>query len=343
MAIAQKGTWWRTSRGGAATEALVAAVIGPNRTIFVGQDAGSPRIYTAPTAQMKDDAPTYTQRTPAGSAPLFGVDYAADIDEAVAVGDSGTIETSVNQGLDWTSQTVSLSPPLYDVVAASGAAARFAVAAFNSIWVRDAGGVWTKNWSGGQAWYGVTRKGIGGWVVVGQNGYATQSATALSGSFIAKYQITTTTLNRVRANGFWFMAVGQQGKVFRSVTGVSGSWADVSIPESADLLTLSPLDSANRWVVFDSLGYSWYTPDNGSNWAKKPTPTAYPAGVLDNGADFAVAGGSVGSVYVSYDQAQEDFISTAAAETPPPAFNANDDMAGDAVRRLVTQFRSGRG
>jgi len=346
MAIVVKGTWWRESNIGAALSTYRAAVIGPNRAIVVGVESGTPAIATANTADLVLSPTVWTSRTPAGTDQLYGVDYAADIDEAVAVGVNAVIETSINQGLNWTGQNLAGAADLFDVVAASGAASRFVAGGFGVIWGRTSGGAWSTRWTGSQQWYGVAYRPGTGWAAVGLSGFVTASPSAANGSFITPYVIGGGVfLASVRANDSIFLAVGSNGAVYRSANPISGSWADVSLGESVALVAVAPLAPDNTWAIADATGRLWLSADNGSTWTEISTVVAYPLAGLANSAVSALATGGNGSVYVTYDDDQPDYVpaDTKGPGVVGPAFSANDDMAGDAVSRLITQFRSGRG
>lgn len=347
MVTIAKGTWYRQLFEGASTDSYKAAAIASTRTIFVGQTFGGPIIGTIDTADLAEAVPTHTVRSANGSDQLYGCAHIATENVTVAVGNNGRIENSVDQGLNWTSQVVSLSPTLWDVVGVSGDQSRFVAAAWNSIWVQNQSAVWSRNWQATQAWYGVAHLSAVGWVLVGANGYATHSPTALNGTFITPYQITTTHLNKIRANATHYMAVGNLGKVFTSTTGLSGSWTETSTGDTATLVAVAPLASANKWAAADIFGYTYYTDDNGATWAKMAIQISeYGTAALANGGTYALALGKPATIFVSYDQDQADYVEPSDVISPTevgPAFSENDDMAGDGIRRLITQFRSGRG
>lgn len=347
MVTIAKGTWYRQLFEGASTDSYKAAAIASTRTIFVGQTFGGPIIGTIDTADLAEAAPVHTVRSANGSDQLYGCAHIATENVTVAVGNNGRIENSVDQGLNWTSQVVSLSPVLWDVVGVSGDQSRFVAAAFNSIWVQNQSAVWSRNWQATQAWYGVAHLSGVGWVLVGANGYATHSPTALNGTFITPYQITTTHLNKIRANATHYMAVGNLGKVFTSTTGLSGSWTETNTGDTSTLVAVAPLASANKWAAADIFGYTYYTDDNGATWTKLATQISeYGTAALANGGTYALALGKPATIFVSYDQEQADYVEPSDVISPTevgPAFSANDDMAGDGIRRLITQFRSGRG
>lgn len=341
MTTLPPGAWWRSSRQGTLGQVITGAVIGPTRLIIVGEDSGSPIIYTALAADLRELTPTYSQETPAGSDPLRGVDYTADISEAVAVGDNGSVETSGNEGLSWSAQTLAGSPDLSDVVAVSGATSRFVAVAPGEIWGRDAAGTWTTRWTGANTFYSVAYRAGAGWVASGLSGWTTQSPTAANGSFIAPYQIAPGDITRIRANNSYFIAVGDGGKIWRSATGLSGSWTDISLTETFNLDYISPTAADNGWAI-SSLNRTWYSQDNGTTWVYAGD-RAYSVSPMTTNNDVTIAGSNAfGWTWVSYEQFQADYFTTVTGDAPP-AFSPNADMAGDAVRRLVTQFRSGRG
>jgi hypothetical protein len=102
------------------------------------------------------------------------------------------------------------------------------------------------------------------------------------------------------------------------------------------------LAGTGQFVIFAFNGRSWFSGNNGLTWAENGHQLSDQPNGADGGAVTLAAAGNNGGVYVSYDQEQEDHTPVA-APTVPAAYGENDDMSGDAVRRLVTQFRSGRG
>ncbi len=150
------------------------------------------------------------------------------------------------------------------------------------------------------------------------------------------------TVRKVRANSNYFIAVGDDGLVWRSATGLSGSFNNVAGFGTA-MRAVVPLAATGLWAAFDSGFGCWFSSDDGDNWTPIPDVAAQ---VLDgfDSFDTALACGGDGRVLVSYAQTQVDYVAPESdAQEPGVAFNANADMAGDAVRRLITQFRSGRG
>lgn len=349
MVTVAKGTWWRQSFDGASFQVLRIGALTPARAVFVGEEngpMGTPLIMTIDTADLAEVAPLVTTRTANGVDALYGVAYISAEDIVCAVGNNGRVETSVDQGLNWNSQILSLAPPLWDIVGVSGDQSRFVVPGFNSIWVQNQSAIWSKNWTGSRQWYGVAHRPGAGWVVVGQSGWVTQSPTALNGSFIAQYQIDTNTLNKVRANATHYMAIGQNGKIFTSTTGLPGSWTESNVGEVANLFGVAPMSATDKWAVIDDLGYTWYSDDNGATWTKNPTRSLQynASGLVDTGT-YAFATGNRANIHVSFDQFQADYVAPDQTDQTDagPAYNGNTDMAGDAIRRLATQFRSGRG
>lgn len=345
MATLEKGSWWRVSAVGAAADIYRATVIAPTRTIFVGENSGTPLIQTVDTADLALLAPTYTPRAPNGTDRLFGVAHISAENIVAAVGGNGRIEESTDQGLNWTSQTVALNPFLYDVVGVTGdATSRFVAVGVNKIWGQDNTGTWTERWTGSQQYFGVAWRSGAGWVAVGSSGNAAHSPTGAAASWTAPYSVHTVSLNKVRANTSYFLAVSSDGKVFRSTTGLAASWTDVSPVGGGNFVALAPMAADNDWALLDGVGDGFITDDNGATWTANRFATAYfPQGMANTGANV-VASGNNGSAFVSFAQTQEDYVAPVQEiQAPEAAFIANADMAGDSVRRLVTQFRSGRG
>lgn len=228
---------------------------------------------------------------------------------------------------------------MYDIVGVTGDPTRFVAVGTNVIFGQSQTSNWTTRWTGSASWSSVAYRAGAGWVVVSFTGSATQSPTALNGSFITPYSITGNVLWKVRANDSYFIAVGTNGSIFRSATGLSGSWTDFSLAAAPTLKAITPLAADTYWVASDTDGRSWYSSDNGATWTINE-PITRDFNDLIYAAPYALACGDYGSIYLTYEQNQADFITTATTPAPPPAFSANADMTNDAVRRLIGQFRS---
>jgi hypothetical protein len=339
MATAPIGTWWRTSKLTPANEVLRGVTAANTRWVFVGYDSGSPRIYTVQSNDFDNVAPTFTARTPNGSDPLYSVDWIATEDIACAVGDNGRIEISFNKGDSWSSLVLGGGKDMRDVVGLSGSATANMVAVGDGvISARSSGGGWTSRWTGVRFWRSVAYRSGVGWVAVGDGGYATQSPTADVSTFVTPYQAGLQTLYGVGGNASYYIAVGTEGKAYRSATGLSGSWTGFEVENGKTIYAIVPLTSDNNWAAIAVTGESYTSSDNGQTWTKNAYQIADSVYAMDAGPNRAGAVGANGGIYYSAAQTQED----PTAITPPavePAFGANSDMDGDAVRRLVGQFR----
>lgn len=344
MAIAKKGTWWRTSKLTPSSETLRGVTPTGTRWVFVGEDSGSPRIYTVESADFDNLSPTFTARTPNGTDPLWDVAFLSAENILNAVGDNGRVERSTDGGTTWASLVFGGTPNMKGIVGVTGEVnSRFIAVGVDTIRGQANTGLWTTRWSGSRIWNSVAYNATVGWVVVGNAGYATQSPTGASASWLTPYQIGSNPFWEIDANTNCFIAVGNLGDVYRSTTGLPGSWTRIAFPTKVNLRTVTHLGS-NRWAVVAFDGTSWVSEDDGLSWAVNSRQIDdAPTGVAAETARAAVVG-SNGGIYVSYDQTQEDYApGDIAPPAPPPAFSENDDMAGDAVRRLATQFSSGRG
>lgn len=343
MPTAPIGTWWRTSKLLPATEVLRGVTSAATRWIFVGYDTGAPKIYTVENADFDVDPSTFTARTPNGPDPLYGTDYISGEDIAVAVGDNGRIETSSNKGDSWSSLTVATATDFRDVVGLTGSTTANMVAVGDgAIWGRNDVGSWSSRWLGSNFWQSVAYKSGSGWVAVGTDGWVTQSPTAASLSFITPYRFDTATLWCVAANASYFIAGGAGGKLWRSATGLSGTWAALTIDTTASIAAIAKLTTDNNWALIAFSGKSFTSTDNGLTWVANDAFIADNIWSMQAGLVRAGAVGTNGGIHYSASQTQEDPVAVA-PPTSAPAFSANADMSGDAVRRLVTQFRSGRG
>lgn len=354
MPTALKGTWWRQVRRSVSYENFYGVTAAGDYWVLVGENGSTltPIIYQVNKLScITQPAPLFYQRTPSGSAILNDVDYLSNEAIVFAVGDSGTVEESVDYGIHWTKQFLSPANKIDGVVCATADPNSNVIAVgANAIWGRDSSKVWTTRWTGAtQQWKSVAWRPGAGWVAVGNNGWVTQSPTGINGSFIAPYQITAQNFKRIKTNDTYFMAVASFGEVWRSATGLPASWTKLTIGAgtSGVFFVGTPLDySDGSWVVATYDGDYWYTDDNGDTWTKGEL--VFPDVPRNCDAYFfesALMVGGYGTAYVSYTDEQTDYVAPGSVDpgTVPPAFGANSDMAGDAVKRLVTQFRSGRG
>lgn len=347
MATAAKGSWFKAMKTGPATETLSGVTLASTNVVFVGEDTAAPEIYTVPLSGIEDEPPTFTPRTPNGTDPLNDCAYVTTGNTVAAVGDSGRVEESTDLGLTWGSQVLSGSPDLNKVVAVDGDAnSRFIAVGDQAIWGQDNVGTWSSRWTGVRFWFGVAYRSGVGWVAVGQVGNSTNSPTGLNGSWVAPFQITTSGANfrDLGANDDVFLAVADQGDVWRSATGASGTWVNRPITGGPALETIVPTASTGSWVAMSLTGEAWTTTDDGDTWAQTGVAIADNVQIVRPVGTYLVATGSNGGAYLSFDFVQDDYVAPATtAQDVPPAFGANADMAGDAVRRIITQLRSGRG
>lgn len=342
MVLVAKSTWWRTSKLLPATEDLRGIAATGTSWIIVGEDSGTPKIYTIPTDDTELVNPTYTARTPSGTDALYDVAHLQGENRTAACGLNGVIEYSSDKGATWNHINLGTGPDLYGITGRDGdALSKFVAAGDGEIWGANSAGTWTQRRSGPRVWRSITNRSTLGWCAVGNDGYATHSSNAVVGNWTTAYLATDVTLRDIASNDNYFMAVGNDGRVIRSATGLSGSWTQLETLTSGGLATVHQLAATGSWVIFSLSGRSWVSDDEGATWTENDYQIADQIFGLENAPDRMLSCGDNGGIYVSYDQTQENYVSTVETPTPPAAFTANADMAGDAVRRLVTQFRSG--
>lgn len=336
------GTWWRLSRSGAGVETLRAAHTLGTQWAFVGSDAGAPLVYTVASDDLDLVSPTYTKRTPAGTDDLYGVGYASAENLTVAVGSNATVEESTNKGASWSQQNLAGNDLLLSVVGVTGSATALMVASgVDVIWGRDNAGVWTTRWTGSQIFNEIAYMSGQGWVAVGGNGKGTHSATAANGSFAAPFNITQAgaNLNSLASNSTYFVAVGNDGNAYRSLTGQNLSWSRFGIDPGTAFIAVIPTANNNKWAAITTAGAVWTSSDNGQTWTLQSTNALTGVQGGHGATNRSALVGTSSRVWVSNNQEQADHVPVA-TPAPPLAFSENDDMAGDAVRRLSTQFRS---
>lgn len=349
MVTLAKGTWWRQVRRSIATESFNAVASVSDRWVLVGTTGGAaPLIIWCLKSQMLGPVPIFYTGSAIGSVPLNDVDYLSNESIAFAVGDSGRMYESSDLGANWTNYALSPANDIDGVVCVAADPNSNVIAVGNgAIWGRDTLKTFTTRWTGSQQWKSVAYRPGAGWVVVGNSGWVTQSPSGINGTFIAPYQITAQNFKRIRSNSTHFIAVGSFGDVWRSATGLPASWTKLDLGTSGVFFIGTALGYSDQtWVAATYDGEFWYTSNNGDSWTKGDF--VFPDAVRNCDAVFesALMVGDYGTAYVSYTDDQADYVEpddiTGQGEVGP-AFNPNNDMAGDAVRRLVTQFRSGRG
>ena len=348
MVSIAKGTWWRQIRRTVATESFNAVASASDWWLLVGTDGGTAPLAYRVQKSAAIGFPIFYSGNLTGAVPLNDVDYLSNESIAFAVGDSGRMYESSDLGQNWTNYALSPANDIDGVVCVAADPNSNVIAVGNgAIWGRDTLKTFTTRWTGSQQWKSVAwRVGVG-WVVVGNSGWVTQSPTGINGTFIAPYQITAQNFKRIKANSSVFMAVGSFGDVWRSATGLPASWTQLDLGTSGVFFVGTALGYSDQtWVAATYDGEYWYTDDNGDSWTK--AGFAFPDAPRNCDAVFesALMVGDYGTAYVSFSQDQDDYVEpddiTGQGEVGP-AFDENNDMAGDAVRRLVTQFRSGRG
>lgn len=342
MATAPRATWWRTSKLGPGAEVLRGTALAGDAWVFVGFNGSAPRIYTILSTDFAEDSPTFTARTPNGTDPLYGVAYISAENVVCAVGDGGRIELSFDKGASWGSFTLAANPDFRGVVGLSGSTtANFVAVGDGAIWGRNDAGTWSSRWLGSQLWHSVEYRAGAGWVAVGASGNATHSATAAASSFLAPYSVDTSTLWVVRGNDSYYLAGGTAGALFRSSTGLSGSWTQLTIDTTQSIGAIWKLGPDNDWALVTFTGEIFVSANNGATWSKSDYVITNNVWGISMGNNQGAGVGSNGGIYYSEQQAQADHVPVAAPASPL-AFSENNDMGGDAVRRLATQFRSGR-
>lgn len=340
MAIAARGEWWRLHRNDVGGQVLRGITNAATRWVLVGEVSGSPLIVTTETTDEQTNLPTFTSRTPGGTDPLNDVTYISSPPLVAACGDNGVIESSSDQGQNWTDITLSGTPDLYGITGFSGdATSRFITVGVNEIWGQNSGVTWSRRWSGSQTYRSVAHREVQGFVAVGDNGFAAHSPTGASGTWTAPYSMGIGHFLKIATNNSYFMAISDSGYLYRSTTGLSASWTLVR-NFGTTMASIVPILTIGSWVAFSQGFDAWITTDDGDTWTQITPDLVREVTDAHSQGTRAMTCGPDGVALITYNDSQEDFVSTAVEPAPPPAFSPNDDMAGDAVRRLVTQFRS---
>lgn len=340
MATAKLGTYWRTSKLEPSNEFLRGVASASTQWVFVGYQNVLPKIYTIGSSAFDTTPGVFTSRTPNGSDPLHAVDWIASEDLVFACGNNGRLEYSSDKGATWASFTVTDNPNLYGIVGVSGDAnSNFIAVGVDAIWGRFSNGTWSRRWSLSQVFRDVAYLAGAGFVAVGDGGVVGQSPTGLIATWNGPYPLASTTLNTVAANNEIFMTGDSDGNVYRSETGLSGGWVQKSLVPGTAINAITSVPGTTRWAAISADGDIFTTEDNGVNWTQADYQIADQVRYAFAGALRAGAVGDNGAIYTSNESVQADHVPVE-PEPVESAFAANDDMAGDAVRRLLSQFRS---
>lgn len=154
-------------------------------------------------------------------------------------------------------------------------------------------------------------------------------------------EFTEAALGVDHGNGKW-VAVGENGLVATSATGLTGSWTEQTPPTIYDLNAVLHI-GGDRWVAVGNNGVILHSGDNAATWAA-PSAEAFGSDLAalayDPVSDVIAATGTNGVVMTS----QPLEVGDLAAVTPQPEpIIANPRISQEAVSRLVSQFRSGFG
>ena len=185
----------------------------------------------------------------------------------VAVGSSGVVCRSTNNGSTWAAATVSGATTFQDV-ATDGSGNWVAVGGNGQVYYSsNAGSTWTAGTSGvgSNEITGVATDGSGNWLFVDNGGQCRKSTNnGSTWSYLANPGGATSTLRGIRyGNGSW-LTWNSSNVLYRSTnTGTSFAYEEsINIKEKA-----VGTDGAGNWIVGRDGGLVYKSTDDGATWA----------------------------------------------------------------------------
>lgn len=333
MAVVTLGEAWRRQRVGSEVFHGAAYLSGSDRWVICGGTSG-PVMLTAEGSEVFGESPVFTSRSVA-TAEIFRA-AAASPTQVLAVTEIGEAEISAD-GISWSNEVVDgvttlLAVGYGPVTPTFG----FVAVGVSAIFTRNIFTTWTQTDSQATTWTGVAYASSGGWVAVDINGDI--STSAFGASWTAAASISPRPLNAIAASGTTYMAVGDFGTAFFSAD--ASVWTSRPIGDGQSAQAVVSL-GGQRWAASTAQGRFYVTEDDGATWVQVSLDWGTSINAMGVGAPVsALSAGVNGSAFVSVQETQIDAVPVA-PPVPGPALADNPAMVQDAVRRLVSQFRSG--
>jgi photosystem II stability/assembly factor-like uncharacterized protein len=215
----------------------------------------------------------------------------------VAVGDTGTIITSTDNGVTWTAQTSGTVENLYavrydaetDIFIAVGANGKILISPDAVSWVSQASGVI-------EHLYAIAYNQFGaGYVVVGALGTVLISAAGTS--WTTESSGVTTDLRGLSHDGVRYIATGANGVIRASTNGITWFPRVAATTESLNAIITANIANVATRVTVGANGVSFVSTDaNATTWTAQTTGTAYTLANITYGNGHYYAVGTNGTI-----------------------------------------------
>jgi len=267
-------TWTNNSISGS-TENFYSIAYGNYYYVAVSY---SGRVYTA----YYNNLSSWTDRGDMTAYTFYDIAYNSTNNLFVAVGSSGLIMTSADNGITWTARTSGTTNTLKSIVYANGT---FVVAGYNGTILTSTDGItWTLRTSSASLYLRSVAYGDGSFVVSGDSG-TIWASTDNGVTWWAKTSNSTTYIFSIAYGDGYFVAPGYYSHVVSNVT------------------TSSPTAADNTSLTFTAGGDAkWF----GENMTKYYGGSALQSGDIDNGVSPTYVSSSwiqttvTGPLYLSY-------------------------------------------
>jgi hypothetical protein len=218
----------------------------------------------------------------------------------VAVGNSGMIVSSANEGITWTARSSGVVAHLYGVSYLTNSFTNIflATGATGTLLTSPDGITWTAQTSGVTSTLYSSAYGAGTYLVVGASGVIRSSLDGTTWSTVTSP--TSRDLNGIIYNAANstnnFIAVGGYGGVFTSPNGINWTARTTPYPTSSGSSFSSIAYGSGRFVVGASPAPGVLISTNGVDWTTQLSPTSSAFKAIAWAPDTFVAVGSGGSI-----------------------------------------------
>lgn len=212
-------------------------------------------------------------------------------DKYVAVGDYGTIGTSVD-GESWVDQSSGTNLSLLDII--YDGSKFLAVGDYGSILLSSDGETWTSGTSGvTKLLNSIASNNNGKYVCVGEGGLILSSSDGETWEVQAERMIASS-LNKVKFVNGHFMAVGVNGTIIKSDNGVDWSFVKTDYK-----MTLNSIEYAGDQYIITGTSGTLLTSNDGVNWSKNDAACDYNLLSIIKVNNYTFIGGDFGTIIMS--------------------------------------------